>query len=149
MTRMSTWGLKGCGVCFVLCHDDGDDDDILEVPWGLARPSGASAGRSTARGVGSYRAGLGAGLTHPLQVSCSDLDVQVSRTQAAGLKCTSTSLAQLRRPPLGPLGWQPAGRWARPLASCWRAPACPAGAPAPWQLRVGSAGSWGWLAILL
>lgn len=37
----SKWGLKCCGGLLFVCKDASDDDDILEVPQGLAKPSGA------------------------------------------------------------------------------------------------------------
>ena len=101
-------GLKGCQFCFFLCHGDDDDDNILEAPWGLARPSGRSMwvsprleggrklqGGSVCRYIlcspsraqktkGICSLPLSPCFIHPLRVFHSDLGVQVSRTWQQG-----------------------------------------------------------------
>lgn len=44
------------GGLFLFCNND--DDDILEVPWDLAKPSGASTNETHGLGNGKLRAGL-------------------------------------------------------------------------------------------
>ena len=112
MTAILIWtctpGLKGCQFCFVLCHGDGDDDNVLEVPWGLIRPSGGPMwvsprlrggrklqGGSMSRQIlcspsGAWKTkGIcplppSPCLIHPLRIFHSDLGVQVSRTRQQG-----------------------------------------------------------------
>lgn len=57
LTLINKWGLKCCWrVLFLFCNND--DDGILEVPWDLAKPSGASTDQTHGLGNGKLRAEL-------------------------------------------------------------------------------------------